>query len=404
MAVVSVWIGERTLGAAGAEREVLDILLGLLSVAISVLVAVAGWLTDKPLVEMFLTGVSLAVAVVPEGLPAVVTITLALGVRAMVRRRALLRRLQAAEALGAATVICTDKTGTLTCNEMTVRRIWLPTGELEVTGTGYDPAGHFEQGGEKIDYRCRPDLLALLQTGLVCNHAVVYRDEAGWHPRGEPTEAALVVAAYKAWLTPPAEAEALTEFSFDSTRKRMTVIRHEAGRRVAHVKGAPEVILERCTRTLEDGEERPPRAAREPVLDRAGMLLILVLGGYIGGASLWLFHHYLATGAEHAGVLAQTVAFTAIIVLEKMNVFNFRSLRAPLSVVGIFSNPWVLGAWAFTIGLQLCAVYLPVLQQALHTVPMGWSDWGLVLAVSLPIFLVTELVKWLRWRAARRPG
>ena len=648
--------------------------LGLMSVAISVLVAVAGWLTGKPLVEMFLTGVSLAVAVVPEGLPAVVTITLALGVRAMVRRRALLRRLQAAEALGAATVICTDKTGTLTCNEMTVRRIWLPAGELEVTGTGYDPAGHFEQGGEKIDYHHRPDLLALLQTGLVCNHATIHKDRSGWHPRGEPTEAALVVAAYKAWLTPPAEAEALTEFSFNSTRKRMTVIRNEDGKRVAHVKGAPEVILEHCTRILEDGEERPltdedrerfqaayhemaenglrtlalarrtlpgdlpldeaavereltllgmvgiidpprpevpaavrtareagirvimitgdaaptalaiarriglratravtgrelneleddallalldgevlfarttpehklrivtllqrldqvvamtgdgvndapalkkadigiamglrgtdvakgaadmvltddnfasiigaveegrrqydniqkfvryllssntgeviaifvnillggplillpvqilwmnlvtdgmtavalglepaekgvmkrpPRAAREPVLDRTGMLLILALGGYIGSASLWLFHHYLATGAENAGALAQTVAFTAIIVLEKMNVFNFRSLRAPLSVVGVFSNPWVLGAWAFTIGLQLCAVYLPVLQQALHTVPMGWSDWGLVLVVSLPIFLVTELIKWMRWRAARRPG
>jgi len=112
--------------------------LGIYSVAIAVVVSVVGWLMGKPLLEMFMTGVSLAVAVVPEGLPAVVTITLALGVRAMVRRRALLRRLQAAETLGAATVICTDKTGTLTQNEMTVRRIWLPAGEVDVTGVAAD--------------------------------------------------------------------------------------------------------------------------------------------------------------------------------------------------------------------------------------------------------------------------
>jgi len=106
--------------------------LGGFSIAVSVAVVIAGWLLGKPLLEMFMTGVSLAVAVVPDGLPAVVTITLALGIRAMVRRRALLRRLQAAETLGAATVICTDKTGTLTQNQMTVQRIWLPSGNIHV--------------------------------------------------------------------------------------------------------------------------------------------------------------------------------------------------------------------------------------------------------------------------------
>ena len=106
--------------------------LGGFSIAVSVAVVIAGWLLGKPLLEMFMTGVSLAVAVVPDGLPAVVTITLALGIRAMVRRRALLRRLQAAETLGAATVIGTDKTGTLTQNQMTVQRIWLPSGNIHV--------------------------------------------------------------------------------------------------------------------------------------------------------------------------------------------------------------------------------------------------------------------------------
>lgn len=652
--------------------------LGILSIAISVTIALTGWLMGKPLVEMFLTGVSLAVAVVPEGLPAVVTITLALGVRAMVRRRALLRRLQAAEALGAATVICTDKTGTLTQNEMTVRHIWLAAGAIDVTGTGYDPAGHFEVDGQKINYQQRSDLLTLLKTGLICNHSRVEKDQQqnkylGWHEAGEPTEAALIVAAYKAWLSPDTKEITVTEFSFNSSRKRMTVVEHQPDNsKVAHVKGAPEVILERCThiqegnqirpltetdrsafitaytqianqglrtlalakRTLpesigldendveadltllgvvgiidpprkevsqaittarhagirvvmitgdaaatalaianriglpakkavtgsdlntlddntlktllaeevvfarttpehklrivsllqEQGEivgmtgdgvndspalkkadigiamglrgtdvakgaadmvltddnfssiigaveegrrqyeniqkfvryllssntgeviaifvniilggplillpvqilwmnlvtdgmtavalglepvekgimNRPPRAANEPVLDRTGMLMILILGGYIGIATLWIFHHYLSIGGEQSIAVAHTVAFTSIIILEKMNVFNFRSIRAPISVIGLFSNPWVIGAWFLTVGLQVAAVYVPVLQQALHTVPLAWTDWGLILLIATPIFLVTEIYKILRWQRQKQ--
>jgi len=98
--------------------------------------------------------------------------------------------------------------------------------------------------------------------------------------------------------------------------------------------------------------------------------------------------------------LAQTVAFTGLILLEKMNVFNFRSLREPMIVVGFFSNPWLLLAWTVTVGLQVCAVYVPFLQQALHTVPLGWADWGLMLVVAAPVFLVTETVKWYRGRWA----
>ncbi len=646
--------------------------LGIYSVAIAVLVAVAGWLLGKPLLEMFLTGVSLAVAVVPEGLPAVVTIALALGVRAMVRRRVLLRRLQAAETLGAATVICTDKTGTLTRNEMTVRRIWLPAGEVQVTGVGYDPAGHFEVEGERIDHRQRPDLLALLETGLLCNHAHLEKDEQGWHQLGEPTEAALVVAARKASLNPQVKTRMVSEFSFNSMRKRMTVIEKTDKGLLAHVKGAPEVILARCTRIVDGDRERPlleadrtaateactrmaeeglrtlalarrrlpadisfdadavereltllgvvgiidpprpevpqairiahqagirtllitgdasatalaiarriglpvertltgndlknlddeallailrdrdvlfarttpenklrivgllqrlghvvgmtgdgvndapalkkadigiamgkrgtdvakgaadmiltddnfasiigaveegrrqydniqkfvryllssntgevlailvnillggplillpvqilwmnlvtdgmtavalgmepaekgimqrpPRAAREPILDRSGILTIALLGSYIGLATLWLFHHYIREGSEAEILLAQTVAFTGIIVLEKMNVFNYRALREPLPAVGFFRNPWLLLALGVTIGLQVCAVYVPFLQDALHTVPLGWADWGIIFALALPVLLVGELWKWSRRRMAR---
>ncbi len=666
---------ERTPTPLQRKLAMLGKKLGILSVAISALVAIVGYLFGKDLMEMFLTGVSLAVAVVPEGLPAVVTITLALGVKAMVRRHALLRRLQAAENLGSANVICTDKTGTLTQNQMTVKKIWMFGGEVDVTGSGYDPAGHFEVDGRKINYKGRKDLLLLLKTGLLCNHASLRKEKEGWKITGEPTEASLIVAAYKAWMTPN-EPKIVSEFSFNSERKRMTVVVEEKGKRIAYVKGAPEVLLSRAThyfdgsdrkpldetmrrrfeeaytelakrglRTLalakrvlpadtkldpEDVEreltllgvvgiidpprpevpeairtapragirvgmitgaapltarasarevgleatraitgselagmeddalkealkegvifarttpqdklrivkvlqeeglvtamtgdgvndapalkradigiamglrgtdvakgaadmillddnfasivgavregrrqydnikkfvtyllssntgeviaifvnillggplillpvqilwmnlvtdgmtavalglepaekgimERPPRSVNAPFLQLRGILMILLLGGYIGGGALWLFHHYLTMGLPEgeAVALAQTVAFTGIIVLEKMNVFNYRSLHAPMPVIGLFTNPWVIGAWLLTVGAQVAAVYVPFLQDALHTVPLGWEDWLLIFEVALPIFVVVELYKAFEWWVMKRRG
>lgn len=638
--------------------------LGALAIGVSVMVGASGWLLGKPLFDMFLTGVALAVAVVPEGLPAVVTITLALGIRAMVRRRALLRRLQAAETLGSATVICTDKTGTLTQNEMTVQRIWVPAGEVEVTGVGYEPAGHFQLGGRRIDHGARRDLLALLETGLRCNRARIQKETDGWHGIGEPTESALVVVSCKAGLHPEESSHSVTEFSFNSMRKRMTIVEDRAEGLIAHVKGAPEVILERSSRILDgererelseadrgvvnaayqslaeqglrtlalarrllprgmplDEEEvergltllgivgiadpprpevpdairlacsagirvimitgdaaatalsiarriglragraisgsdlnamddaalraalaeevlfarttpehklrivtllqemghvagmtgdgvndapalkkadigiamglrgtdvargaadmiltddnfasivgaveegrrqydniqkfvryllssntgevlaifvnillggplillpvqilwmnlltdgvtavalgvepaetgimrRPPRSPRQPMLDRRGIIMMLLLGTYMGMGTLWLFHHYLGRGGEERVALAQTVAFTGLILLEKVNVFNFRALHQPMVVVGFFSNPWLLLAWGGNMVLQICVVYVPFLQSAFHTVPLRLADWGLVLVVAVPVFLVTEAGKW----------
>ncbi|MDH3691390.1 MAG: cation-transporting P-type ATPase, partial [Gammaproteobacteria bacterium] len=637
--------------------------LGAFSVAISVFVVVAGWWLGRPLLEVFLTGVALAVAIVPEGLPAVVTIALALGVRAMSRRRALMRRLQAAETLGSADVICADKTGTLTQNEMTVTRIWVAEGEIQVTGVGYDPAGHFEVNGSKIDYKNRNDLLALLEAGLICNHARLSKPGDNWVKFGSPTEAALVVAAYKAWLSPRASFESVAEFSFDSTRKRMTVVMEEPEGKVAFVKGAPEVVLQRSTWVLEGDRKRPidhhyhqaiedayrrmansglrilalakrrlpealpiteanverdlvflgmvgiidpprpevrravqlareagiqiyvvtgdagptavavatlvglavdrvvtgqelaavddealdaileqnvvfaritpedklrivrqlqrrdkvvamtgdgvndapalkkadvgiamgikgtdvakassdmiltddnfasivnaveegrrqydniqkfvrylmssntgevvailtnillaaplilqpiqilwmnlvtdsvialalgvepaektvmkrsPRTAGERILSRSGIVWIIVIGSYIGIATLWLFHHYLNASGADSIARAQTVAFTGIIVMENITIFSFRSLREPLLVTGFLSNPWVLVAWGVTIFLQVGAVHLPLLQTALHTVPLGWEDWGLVVMLALPLVIVPELIK-----------
>lgn len=646
--------------------------LGLYSILISIFVAVAGLLTGKDLMEMFLTGVSLAVAVVPEGLPAVVTITLALGIKAMVRQKALLRRLQAAETLGAATVICTDKTGTITENQMTLKEIWLPHERIHVTGIGYDPAGHFEKEGKRLDYHKDPALLRFLRTGLLCNHASLQKEGEEWKIVGEPTEAALIVAAYKAWMSREEDLEPISEFSFNSERKRMSVVYEEDGDLVLYAKGAPEVILERSAyltdhdkvvpldesarakiihayeemaqnglrtlalayrklpkgiqldadsverelvflgiagiidpphkevpaaieaaksagvkvimitgdnpktataiaqkvgleidealtandleqmddntlkaklqravlfararpadklrivtnlqemkqvvamtgdgvndapalkqadigiamgkkgtdvaksasdivllddnfatiiRALKEGRrqydniqkfvryllssntgeivaimvnillggplillpvqilwmnlvtdgmtavalglepaekgilDRPPRPEEEPILDRYGIAMMLFLGIYIGGATLWLYHYYLASGLSNATILAQTVAFTGIIVLEKMNVFNFRSLSGPIALtIGWFSNKWVLLAVLATLSLQAAAVYVPFLQDILHTTALGWKEWGMIFVVALPLFLVMEGYKYIRYKGKK---
>ncbi len=642
--------------------------LGIISIAISVLVAIVGYLFGKQLFEMFMTGISLAVAVVPEGLPAVVTITLALGIKAMIRQNALLRRLEAAENLGSANVICTDKTGTLTKNEMTVRSIWLFGNELHTTGLGYDPAGHFEKDGKRYDYHGDKLLQKLLHSGLVCNHASLAKKNDRWQVTGDPTEAALIVAAYKAHLVRGDE-KIVSEFSFNSERKRMSVIVDEDGKRIAYIKGAPEVLIQRAgfyedyegvkpltqerrqefekayveyaknglrtlalgykvvppssrlspdeveknivllgivgiidppreevpaaiataksagiqvvmitgdapltalavareigleaTRAITSSEmsamsdeqlrtaikegvifarvtpadklkivtllqeenlivamtgdgvndapalkkadigiamglrgtdvakgaadlillddnfatiikavkegrrqydnikkfvtyllssntgevvaiffnilfggpllllpvqilwmnlvtdgmtavalgvepaerdvmQRPPRAINAPFLERRNILMMLLLGSYIGIGTLWIFHHYLAT---HNVALAQTAAFTAIIILEKMNVFNFRSLRLPMYSIGFFSNPWLLLAWSVTVGSQVAAVYFPPLQRMLHTVPLRLEDWGLIFAVALPIFIVMELYKLIEYKLIRK--
>ena len=640
--------------------------LGTMAIVVSALVFLVGWLSGKPLIEMFLTSVSLAVAVVPEGLPAVVTLTMALGIRAMVRRKALLRRLQAAEGLGAATVICTDKTGTLTQNEMTVSKIWLPTDEIEVTGVGYDPAGHFEQNGQRVDYRKRADLRHLLKAAMHCTHATISKEPTGtgddsvWVPHGEPTETALVVAGYKAWL-PTKKPPLVEEYAFNSDRKRMSVVERNGSDLIAFTKGAPDVLLERCTyikegdsrrpltaedrlrvedalrrfaqnglrtlaiaehplegpkldvetveheltllgvvgmldppraqvpqavalakaagirivmitgdsadtglaianqvgidtstaitgselskmsdddllttlqqdvvfartapehklrivRLLQDNGEvaamtgdgvndapalkkadvgiamgkrgtdvaknaadivltddnfssivgaveegrrqydniqkfvryllssntgeiiaiagnimlggplillpvqilwmnlvtdgitavalglepaertvmqRPPRDPKAKILDRAGFTWIATLGLYMGGVCLFLFNWY--RGSEGVDLLrAQTVAFTGLIVVEKANVLNFRSLRDSLFSVNPLSNVWVYVAMISMVMLQVAAVHVSLLQKWLHTTAMTWQDWGIVLLLALPVLVIGEALK-----------
>ncbi len=202
---------------------------------------------------MFLTAVSLAVAAIRESLPAIVTITLALGVTRMVRRHTLIRRLPAVETLGSTTVICTDKTGTLTKNEMTVVRLHLGGRTFEVTGEGYRPVGEIHVPGQALTDQVAAHVRELLTAATLCNGATLREFPDGWRIIGDPTEGALLVSAAKLGLwKEPLEAEQpfLGELPFDPERKMMTVVRRSPRGPVAYVKGAPDVLLHRCTRWL----------------------------------------------------------------------------------------------------------------------------------------------------------
>ncbi len=232
--------------------------------ALVAVVFVMGVLRGGDLLDMFLTAVSLAVAAIPEGLPAVVTIALALGVQRMVRRHVLIRKLPSVETLGCATVICSDKTGTLTKNEMTVRSVWTSRQSLDVTGIGYEPEGEFLDGGIAVRPADFPDLLKTLTAAVLCNNAQLVRDAGPVKVFGDPTEIAILTVAAKAgiWKTEAEKAlELAEEIPFDSDRKKMTIIRKSERGFTVFTKGAPDILLKDCTRILEDGRERPIASA-----------------------------------------------------------------------------------------------------------------------------------------------
>ena len=218
------------------------------------------------LIRFFMVAVSLAVAAVPEGLPAIVTMCLALGTREMLKRHALVRRLPSVETLGSATVICTDKTGTLTQNEMTVTTTWAGRRTYTVTGQGYAPAGQFEHAGAPADLATHPVLERALWAALLCNDAELRSDAEGHRIVGDPTEGALIVAAAKAGLGREIVARypRAGEIPFDSDRKRMATLHAtdgmpigNAARYVAFVKGAPDVVLGLCAAVeVDEGQRR----------------------------------------------------------------------------------------------------------------------------------------------------
>ncbi|AHD03703.1 cation-translocating P-type ATPase [Leisingera methylohalidivorans] len=657
-------------GSVGLKKTNLQVQLGRLAMqlgfaamAIATAILCLGLYMGRDVAEMFMTGLSLSVAMVPEGLPAVVTITLALGAAAMVRQKALARRLQAIETLGAASVICTDKTGTLTENKMTVTGIWTLDRIYQVTGTGYDPTGHIALDGAVIGAKDDAVLAEVLNAGMTCTHANLHREGDHWEMTGAPTEGALVTLGCKGWADPPQPDAVLAEIPFSSERKLMSVLVRSGNGAKVFTKGAPEQVLKICTRTmtqagprdlgaeeaaritaayeamageglrviglaagaaqggtidekdmtflglaglidpprpevraaigaarsagirvimitgdspltaqaiatqlelpagktltgdaleaLEDAEldqvlrqevlfartrpahkmrivsalqeqhqivamtgdgvndapalkkadigvsmgvrgtdvakdasdlvllddnfativraigegrrqfgnvrkfvryllssnagevialliniliggpliflatqilwmnlvtdgvtavalglekgepdqmEHPPRRKDTPILGKGGVLTILAFGLYTGLASLWVFLHLLPVNED----LARTTAFTAMVLFEKASVFAFRSLHLPCWRIGFFSNLFLLAALAVTIGAQVAAVYWPPLQVLLHTVPLQAEQWGLIGLLVLPVLLVPEGLKTLRYLATRR--
>ena len=222
-----------------------------------------------PVVYSFLASVSLAVAAIPEGLPAILTITLAFGAMTMARKNALIKRLPAAETLGATTVICTDKTGTLTKNQMTVSKIYCGGKQYEVSGVGYDPAGEFIHRDSVINPKQEnEELIATLKAGYLCNNATLAEDkEEGMHKIvGDPTEGALVVSACKAGISD--DRNKLDEIPFSSEQQYMATLHEGTDVNVIYVKGSPERVLELCQTQLVNGSSVPLR--NEEILTKAG--------------------------------------------------------------------------------------------------------------------------------------
>ena len=237
--------------------------LVLISLAVCTLVVITGILRGEGFYKMFFAGVSLAVAAIPEGLPAIVTVALAIGVQRMVKRNAIIRKLPAVETLGCATVICSDKTGTLTQNEMTVRQIYSDGRMIGISGHGYDPKGDFhgaDPGKEKDPIRASLKVAALCNNSLLTKKGVqvagLFRSsskEAPWGIEGDPTEGALLVVAAKAGIwreTLERKEKRIGEIPFDSDRKRMSVVYETKQGKKAYIKGAPDVVLKLCQREL----------------------------------------------------------------------------------------------------------------------------------------------------------
>lgn len=243
--------------------------LGILIIGICIVVFFSGFIRStivegivelETFLEMFTAAVGLAVAAVPEGLPAIVTISLSLGVKRMVEKNAIIRKLPAVETLGCATAICSDKTGTLTQNEMTVRKIFVDDQLMDVTGGGYEPKGKVHLQNNEVSFETHPDLKLLLTIAALCNDAVLTRDseyDDHWKIIGDPTEGALLTAAGKKELWKEdleKQFPRVAEVPFDSGRKRMTTIHQVNGKRLAYIKGAPEQVLNASKRILMNGQ------------------------------------------------------------------------------------------------------------------------------------------------------
>jgi magnesium-transporting ATPase (P-type) len=292
----------RSLDSLGKRLAIVILVMAL------VMIVVGRGLHDFAVADLISAAIGFAVAAVPEGLPALVTITLALGVQQMARRRAITRRLPSVETLGAVTTICSDKTGTLTTNEMTARMVRTSGARFEVGGIGYAPGGEVSLGGDLVTVADRPDLARVVEDMAICNDAAVVEDGSRWRLVGEPTEGALVVLAPKAGFTSDGWRR-MAVVPFDPAKKYMGVLaRDPAGTPKVLVKGAPDRILERCTtQTGPAGEAEPiDLAFWESQIDEIGANGLRVLAAAHArpdADASTLSHTDLERGLELAGLV-----------------------------------------------------------------------------------------------------
>ncbi|AGT31479.1 ATPase [Geobacillus genomosp. 3] len=275
MGQIAAMLEEADAGMTPLQRrlEQLGKILLVVALALTAAVVAVGVVQGHDMYDMFLAGVSLAVAAIPEGLPAIVTVVLALGVQRMIKRNAIVRKLPAVETLGCASVICSDKTGTMTENMMTVTQVWTGGRTFAVSGVGVETDGKFSERGQAVDPNRIPALRRLLVMAALCNDSEVKEEGGRRYVDGDPTEGALLVAAEKAGVT---KTELLRdyiverEFPFDSERKMMTVIvRDRNGRRFVVTKGAPDVLLERADRLEWNGREQALTPAWKEAVEKA---------------------------------------------------------------------------------------------------------------------------------------
>ncbi|KPK95137.1 MAG: ATPase [Deltaproteobacteria bacterium SM23_61] len=233
--------------------------IGLVVLGAAVILVVIGVLIGEPLKDMFMTAVAAAVATIPEGLPVVLTIALAAGIRRMARKNAIIRQLPAVETLGSTTVICTDKTGTLTQNEMTVKVVFDGEHVFNLTGTGYSPEGEILHEWVPASEKERKQLFMALRIGLLCNESTLYRDNGEYRVNGDPTEGALIAAAMKGGLRPEGEREEYRQIGllpFESDYGYMATLHLQGGKKWIFVKGGLEKMLDLCTSCLATEEIR----------------------------------------------------------------------------------------------------------------------------------------------------
>jgi cation-transporting P-type ATPase F len=289
--------------ATPLTRKIAQLSLTLLWVilALAVLTVAVGLWRGQRLSDMFMAGVAMAVGAIPEGLPAAVTVTLAIGVSRMARRRAIIRKLPAVETLGSTTVICSDKTGTLTENQMTVQEIYAGEEFFELTGAGFEPIGEIRQNGEVVAVTSKPALTECLRAGLLCNDAMLVRKGESMSVEGDPTEGALLVAAEKGGIARdgPHHLPRVDAIPFESEHQFMATLHRGTKGGVIFKKGAVERVVGRCTTMLDATGHKSPidRGAIEAAAEQMavkGLRVLAFAERHVSGGERELTHEHVA--------------------------------------------------------------------------------------------------------------